>query len=177
MGTNNLPVISDVSNTFIDLVVHFECGGDIRKYLSAYKDAGGVPTIGIGTTRYPDGSFVKMGDTGTIDQVYTWFQHDLADVTQKVKSIIRADVTQGMFDALVDFAYNLGENALMYSTLLKVVNLNPIDYEAIETEFLKWVYSMDAQTHQKVIMAGLVRRRKSEVYLYQNGVNLPGFGV
>lgn len=169
--------ITTTSQNFIDLVVYFECGGNINKYLNAYLDAGGIPTIGIGTTFYPDGTKVKMGDKGTVDQVYTWFKHEVSKMEQKVESITRDDITQGMFDALVDFAYNLGPGALQSSTLLKVVNATPTNYNAVTAEFIKWVYGVDAKTHQKVVMNGLMKRRKAEAYLYQNGNNAPGFNV
>jgi lysozyme len=169
------PRVTDVSQNFIDLVVHFECSGNINKFLVAYKDSAGIPTIGIGTTFYPDGTRVKMGDTCTVDQAYTYFRHEVANVVKKVDSFTRDDINQGMFDALVDFGYNLGTGALQGSTLLKVVNANPTNYPAIEAEFQKWCKAKNAQTGQLEVLQGLLRRRNCEFYLYKNGTNAPGF--
>ena len=169
--------ITSVSQNLIDLVVHFECGGNVNKYLNAYKDSAGVPTIGIGTTFYPDGSRVNMGDTCTTDQAYTYFRAEIANLEKKIDSITRDDITQGMYDALVDFAYNLGSGALQSSTLLKIVNQTPTNYTAITAEFVKWKNARNPQTGQLEPLPGLLRRRQCEAYLYQYGVNAPGFTV
>jgi lysozyme len=71
-------------------------------------------------------------------------------------------VNQNQFDALVSFAYNLGSGALKSSTLLKKVNINPND-TTIQAEFEKWVYAGNVK------LQGLIRRRKSEAFLYYKG--------
>ena len=43
----------------------------------AYKCQAGVWTIGIGTTRYPNGQAVKAGDTCTRAQAEMWMAHHL----------------------------------------------------------------------------------------------------
>ncbi|MBS1772210.1 MAG: lysozyme [Bacteroidetes bacterium] len=183
-NTTNQPVVNSgdsriitTSQKFIDLVVHFECSGDVKKYLKAYLDSANVPTIGIGTTFYPDGSKVKLGDKCTITQAYEYFNHEVLRTVQKVESLTRNDITQGMFDALVDFAYNLGTGALQSSTLLKKVNANPTDYAGITAEFVKWSKARNPKTGQLETLKGLLRRRQCEAYLYQYGKNAQGFTV
>jgi lysozyme len=151
--------ITKVSEKCIHLIEYFECGGDVTKYLKAYKCPAGVWTIGIGTTYYPDGSKVKQGDTCTTEQAYAYLQYELASTEIKVDSFTTDLVTQQQFDSLVSFAYNVGTGNLKASTLLKKVNLKPADPE-IEKEFNKWVYA------KGVKLQGLVRRRKSEAWLY-----------
>ncbi|HRC03299.1 MAG TPA: lysozyme, partial [Niabella sp.] len=67
--------------------------------------------------------------------------------------------TQGQFDALVSFAYNLGIGALQRSTLLKLVRVNPKN-PAIADEFAKWVNAGGKRLN------GLVKRRAAEAALY-----------
>ncbi|EFA98192.1 lysozyme [Hoylesella timonensis] len=63
--------------------------------------------------------------------------------------------TQGQFDALVSFAYNVGVGNLKSSTLLKKIMHDAPTVE-IQREFMKWVNSGGKQ------LAGLVKRRKWE---------------
>lgn len=171
------PRITSVSQNLINLVIHFECSDNINNFLKAYTDSAGIPTIGIGTTFYPDGSRVKMGDTCTADQAYTYFRAEISNLEKKIDSLTRDDISQGMYDALVDFAYNLGSGALQSSTLLKVVNQTPTNYTAITAEFVKWKNARNPKTGQLEPLAGLLRRRQCEAYLYQHGVNAPNFTV
>lgn len=63
--------------------------------------------------------------------------------------------TQGQFDALVSFTYNVGVGNLKKSTLLKKI-MHDASTEEIQREFMKWVYSGGKQ------LAGLVKRRRWE---------------
>ena len=63
--------------------------------------------------------------------------------------------TQGQFDALVSFAYNVGVGKLKASTLLKKI-MHDAPKTEIQKEFLRWVYSGGKQ------LAGLVTRRRWE---------------
>lgn len=63
--------------------------------------------------------------------------------------------TQGQFDALVSFAYNVGVGNLKNSTLLKKI-MHDAPTEEIQEEFLRWVYSGGKR------LAGLVKRRRWE---------------
>ena len=160
------------SQSFFDLRVHFECGGDITKFLSAYQDSAGVWTIGLGTTFYPDGTHVQPGDTCTEEQAYQY----AAAATQRIASAlapISGNLNQGNFDALGDFCYNAGSQAFLSSTLRKLVTSSPKDYAAITSAFEAWDKAhVDGEL---VVVPGLLRRRKCEAYLYQNGVNHPTF--
>jgi len=154
--------ITKVSENCIKLIEHFECSGDVSRYLTAYKCPAGVWTIGIGTTFYPDGTKVKPGDKCTVEQAYEYLRYELRYTERSVDSYTTDLVTQQQFDSLVSFAYNLGVGALKGSTLLKKVNVNTND-TSIETEFNKWVYA------KGVKLQGLIRRRKAEAWLYFHG--------
>ncbi len=63
--------------------------------------------------------------------------------------------TQGQFDALVSFTYNVGIGKLKSSTLLKKIMHDAPTVE-IQGEFMRWVYSAGKK------MDGLVTRRRWE---------------
>ena len=69
-----------------------------------------------------------------------------------------------MFDALVSFTFNLGEERLAQSTLLKKLNLR--DYHAAAAEFPKWVKA--TVRGKKITLPGLVRRRAAERAMFVN---------
>lgn len=127
--------------------------------LKAYKDSAGIPTIGYGTIRYPDGTRVKMGDTCTKEQAAAYQLHDLKWVIDAVDTMTTDELTQNQFDALCSFVYNVGATAYRDSTLRKKVNANPAD-RSIRQEFARW-----NKAGGKVIQ-GLVNRRQKEAALY-----------
>ena len=137
--------------------------------LKPYKCPAGIPTIGWGSTRYPNGVRVSMNDPAITqtkaDKMLLCDLHAFeADVTMLTKSV---KLTQNQFDALVDFAYNCGSDididttpeGLGDSTLLKKVLANPNDPN-ISKEFAKWNKSKGAVSN------GLVKRREAEYNLY-----------
>jgi lysozyme len=132
--------------------------------LVAYKCPGGVATIGIGSTRYEDGSKVKLGDEISLDYAEVLYERDVDRIRREVDGLVIPDLTRNQEDALVSFAYNVGINAFKSSTLLKKVNKDPRS-NSIKREFMKWTTSDGKR------LKGLVRRRKAEVELYFLKVN------
>ena len=125
-----------------------------------YLDTGKVPTIGYGTTYYPDGTRVRMTDTEITEEKATEYMlANLVHYEQAVDSFTRDDINQNQFDALVCFAYNVGTQSLKRSTLLKKVNIDPND-PTIANEFRKWVYDNGRR------IQGLLNRREKEIKLY-----------
>ena len=127
--------------------------------LKAYKCPAGLDTIGFGSTWYPDGTKVKEGDVITQERANELFDAVVEDFVKKVRPLIKKDLTDNSFSALVSFAYNAGVGNLKNSTLLKKVNNDPKD-PTIAAEFSKWVRANDR------VMQGLVKRRKAEADLY-----------
>jgi lysozyme len=121
--------------------------------LTAYLDSVGVPTIGWGHT-----SGVKPGMTCTQAQADQWLQEDVQSSVNTVNSMVKVQLTQQEFDALVDFTFNLGSGNLQHSTLLRLLNAG--NFSAAADEFDKW----DRAGGQ--VMAGLLRRRQSEEDLF-----------
>lgn len=129
--------------------------------LTAYPDpgTGGDPwTIGYGWTHPVDGKPVKRGmtiDQATADRL---LKTGLVGYENDVLKVAKVKLTQGQFDALVSFAYNVGSRALSTSTLLK--KLNDGDIKGAADEFLRW---------NKVggkVLNGLTRRREAERALF-----------
>lgn len=127
--------------------------------LKAYLCPASIITIGYGTTRYPNGSRIKLGDEITKDDAYKLLKHDVAKFELAVDSMTTDKVNQSQFDALVSFAYNLGSEALRKSTLLRLVNANPND-QRIRKEFQKWIFADGKK------LGGLIKRRQDEANLY-----------
>lgn len=121
--------------------------------LQAYRDGGGVLTIGYGHTKG-----VREGDVISEIKATEFLLDDVADAVDAVNHLVKVPLTQNQFDALVDFTFNLGSGALGSSTLLK--KLNSTDYAGAADEILRW-----NKDNGKVI-AGLTRRREAERKLF-----------
>lgn len=146
-----------INEATIDLIKSFE-GLSLKAYVD--PGTGNEPiTIGYGSTIYPNGVKVKMGDTCTEAEASEYLSHDVDKFSQKVKSLVKSEITDNQFGALTSFAYNVGTGNLSSSTLLKKVNLNPLD-NSIRNEFMKWNKAAGK------VMAGLTRRREAEANLY-----------
>lgn len=121
--------------------------------LTAYKCPAGVWTIGVGHTKG-----VKQGQKITEAQAISLLKGDLLPCENYVNNL-GVCKTQGQFDALVDFCFNLGTGALSRSTLLKFIRQGKAE-QYIRGEFAKWVKS-GGKT-----LAGLVKRRAWEADRY-----------
>ena len=143
-----------LNNEGYKLICDFE-GLSLTPYLCSAK----VPTIGYGNTYYPNGKRVTLLDDSITKEYAFEIYKEVADrFAKKVSSMLKIEVTQNQFNALVSFNYNTG--ALHTSTLLKKVNANPND-PSIDIEFKKWV-----RAGGKVVK-GLVIRREKESNLYK----------
>ena len=81
------------------------------------------------------------------------------DFAQKIYPLIKAEVNQNQFDAMVSLAYNIGVGNFSKSTLLKKVNSG--DFDGASNEFLKWNKSGGKE------LLGLTKRRKREQDLFK----------
>jgi len=139
------------SQNCYDLIKNFEgCK------LEAYPDPAthGEPiTIGVGHT-----GGVKLGDVITQEQADEYLVNDVAHAANAVNQMVAVSITQGEFDALCSFAFNLGIGNLKNSTLLK--KLNSGDIQGAADQFLVWNKAAGK------VMAGLTRRREAERALF-----------
>ena len=116
--------------------------------LTAYRDSGGVWTIGYGSTRdVREGMRISQAEAD---------QRFLAD-TEWAQAAVRTDVvvpiTQPQFDALVSLAYNIGAGAFAKSTLVRLLNAG--DYRGAAEQFLAW-----NKVRGEVVTGLAVRRAK-----------------
>lgn len=137
-----------ISNNGINLIKKFE-----GLELKAYKDSVGILTIGYGHTHG-----VKAGDVITGQQADTFLREDAQVAELAVNTNVKVKLTQGQFDALVSFIFNLGAGNFVKSTLLK--KLNAGDYAGAADEFGKWVNAGGKP------LPGLVKRRAAEKEMF-----------
>jgi GH24 family phage-related lysozyme (muramidase) len=123
--------------------------------LKAYKDVGGVWTIGYGAT----GPDVYEGLVISQEQADTWLRQDVSYFAKSVNDFVTVKLNQNEFDALVCLSYNIGLGAFKSSTLLKLLNGNT-DRSLVASEFLKWC-KVDGK-----VVEGLKRRREREKSLF-----------
>jgi len=148
----------------------------------AYLDIKGIATIGYGTTVYPSGREVKIGDICVPEMAEAYMLHDLDIFEAAVNSVLDTDPiynaqgellahspTQNMYNALVALCYNIGEKAFKRSTVLRRVNaFTRIDRRSIEISFMMWnqITVIREGVARKEVSPGLAMRRKKEIELY-----------
>lgn len=140
MGVNNLVY----SKNGLALTELFE--GDV---LTAYQDPRGIWTIGYGHT-----AGVHPGETITHEQAVALLFDDLRAAALCVNETVTVKLTQPQFDALVDFAFNIGITSFRHSTLLRDVNAGR--FESALGQFRLWDHCGG------IVNAGLLRRRSAE---------------
>ncbi|MEB7623177.1 lysozyme [Enterobacter vonholyi] len=126
--------------------------------LTAYQDSVGVWTIGYGWTKPVDGKPIRAGMTIKQETAERLLKTGLVSYESDVSRLVKVGLTQGQFDALVSFTYNLGARSLSTSTLLR--KLNAGDYAAAADEFLRWNRAGGK------VLNGLIRRREAERALF-----------
>jgi len=120
-----------------------------------YKDVAGFPTIGYGHKLLPGESYPEGIDEARASALLA---NDVKAVEQAVERLVRVQVTQGQFDALVDFCYNLGSARLQSSTLLRALNAG--HYDDAREQLLRW----DCAGGK--VVSGLQARREAESRLW-----------
>ncbi|EOD8860416.1 lysozyme [Enterobacter hormaechei] len=126
--------------------------------LTAYRDSVGVWTIGYGWTQPVDGKPIRSGMTIKQETAERLLKTGLVSYESDVSRLVKVGLTQGQFDALVSFTYNLGARSLSTSTLLR--KLNAGDYAGAADEFLRWNKAGGK------VLNGLTRRREAERALF-----------
>lgn len=143
------------SQAGLDLIKRWE---SLR--LDAYLCPAGIPTIGYGHT-----GDVKLGQRITEHQADAILSVDVSRVEPEVERLAPG-ATQGEFDALVSFAFNLGVFALAKSDLLRKYRAG--DKAGAAAEFAKWCHARVAG--KMTVLPGLVKRRAAEAALFSGVV-------
>jgi lysozyme len=145
-----------ISNSGLAMIAKHE--GFVAK---PYLDVVSVPTIGYGTTFYPNGTRVTMLDKPvTKEQALSYLKYFVERVAiPAITKGVVVPLTQNQVDALCSFIYNLGAGAFSKSTLLRKINAKRPVAE-IQAEFLKWNKAGGKA------LAGLTKRRQEEAKLF-----------
>lgn len=102
---------------------------------------------------------VHEGMTCTQEQAQEWLQADVMMAEHAIDMLVTVDLTQNEFDALVDFAFNVGMENFHRSTLLRLIDQD--DTRDGVLQFLRW-----DRAGGKVV-PGLVKRREAERTLFE----------
>jgi len=138
--------------------------------IEAYKDPVSIWTIGYGSINHFDlGRPIQPGDVITKAAAERWLKLEVEEVAEDIENLCQVSLTQGMFDALVSFVYNIGIGAFGESTLLRKLNKD-VDYGGAAREFDRWVHGEDSGSRK--VLPGLVNRRNDEENLFRrDGLN------
>ena len=120
-----------------------------------YSDLAGFRTIGFGH-RLKSGENFPEGLN--LEQAHAILDADVLLAEAVVNRLVRVPLSQGQFDALVDFAFNLGCGRLASSTLLSYLNAGR--YDAAAWQLLAWDH---VGSHE---LASLKARREAEFQLW-----------
>ena len=125
-----------------------------------YKDVAGFPTVGYGHKIQAGEAFPDALTPATADIL---LREDVITANRAIERLVKVPLTQGQYDALVDFTFNLGSARLAQSTLLK--DLNQGNYDAAAVELLRWDHAGAEE------IEALKVRRQAEYNLWHNVSN------
>ncbi len=174
IGLNGLKVI-----TYFEGERKASCGwiAATQQY-KPYLDPVGIPTIGVGTIAYPNGARVKMTDR-PISESYALdclnFELDeKEDAVMRFMQKTGLELSTNQFDAIVSMAYNCGIGILESGTTLRTAlltkNLTRIEVAMMAYTKATQSYKIGPFTYKKkVVLKGLVNRRKTEFELFALG--------
>jgi len=133
--------------------------------LKAYQDQGGVWTIAWGHTRG-----VTKGLTCIQLQADAWLVEDIVFSEATVNDLVKVQINQNEFDALVDFVFNVGITSFETSSLLRLLNAG--NFAEAAEQFDNWDHVKANGT--EIVAAGLLRRREAETADFQKAIDTEG---
>ena len=154
-----------VSPKAIKMIKHHE---GVRQ--KPYRCPAKLWTIGVGHVLYPRQGALKFEErdnvpleykddrTFSMEEVDEILRNDLERFERGVERYCPVKLTQGQFDALVSFSFNIGLGGLQRSTLRQKVLRG--DFEGAAEEFLKYTIAGGK------VLKGLVSRRNDERALF-----------
>lgn len=148
-----------LSQVGIDLIKEFE--GFVPHY---YVDKVGKGTIGYGNTQYKDGSKPKPGDVITepdAEKLLKWAADMMAS---SASHAIRNPLNQNQQDSVISLIYNIGVGQFLKSSLLRQINKDLSDHDAIRKDFM--MYNKGHVKGKLVAISDLTYRRNKEANLF-----------
>jgi lysozyme len=138
----------------LDLIKQFEGFSP-----TIYTCPAGYATIGYGhLVRSTEHNHFASGITE--QQAENLLRQDVQLAENAVLRLIHVPLTNGQFDALTSFCFNLGSGALQSSTLRRVVNRE--EHYLAPAQFRRWVYTGGRRLRR------LQRRREAEAADYSS---------
>ena len=129
-------------------------------------------TVGVGHVIDPNHAKVPFAERKALpipagwdrvlsaDEIDEILRKDLNRFEAGVLRLIKVPLTQGQFDALVSFSFNVGLGNLQNSTLRMKVNRS--EFEAAAEQFLVWTKAGGK------VLPGLVKRRTHEKEMFES---------
>jgi len=144
-----------ISQRGLDLIKRYE-----GLKLKPYRCPAGLWTVGYGHL-IGDGAILpdSWNRIFKIEEINALLVKDVYRFERGVERYISAKLTQGMFDALVSFSFNLGLGTLQRSSLRQKINRG--DYEGAKKVLLKYNKAGGK------VLKGLDLRRKDEAALFR----------
>ena len=155
-----------ISEDGINLVKKFEGLHRVQPdgMVSAYRCPAGKYTCGWGATRG-----VRSGTKWTKEYCEMRLIEDLAEHSKAVKKYVQVPLSQGQFDALTSFVFNLGEGNFRSSSLLRLLNQGK--YDDVPEHIMRW---NKARVDGKLTpLKGLTRRRAAEAAIFSRDAAMP----
>lgn len=153
------PDISNIDTALAyatDLCKHFE-----GLHLEPYHDPVGFPTVGYGTLLSRE-KWADLGRWGAVtpEEAEWLLRKELERCARGVLRLTNVQLEDEALGALTDFCYNLGLGAYQMSALRRLLNAG----QDAAPQFDRWVYAGGRR------LQGLVRRRKAERLLFEDGI-------
>ena len=119
-----------------------------------------VPTIGYGHVVRAEERPRFLGGISE-EEALALLRRDVEEAECSVLRLISVPISDGQFDALVSFTFNLGSGALQRSTLRQKINRG--ESTDAPREFQRWVWAKGRK------LPGLIRRRQAEAFRFAAG--------
>lgn len=155
---NALKRPTKTSKTGVKFIAEFE-----GWFPEPYNDPAGYATVGFGhLIGYRAVTQADRDKWGRLTEREGWdlLAADLREYESAVRRIVRVPITQGQFDALVSFAYNLGPGTL--GDLESDINARR--WADVASAMKQYVHAGGA------VLPGLVRRRNDEAAMFMKGL-------
>jgi len=133
----------------IDLIKRFEGFSSM-----VYICPAGYPTIGYGHLVRSGESYTEISET----EAEELLRKDVELAERAVLRLANVPLTDGQFDALVSFTFNLGSGAFQRSTLRRKVNRQA--HAEVPAQLMRWVWAGGRKLN------GLAHRRRAEAISY-----------
>jgi len=121
----------------------------------------GFKTIGYGHVVLPEEE-ERFKKAITASEGEELLYHDLLRFQVAINRLIKIQIHDLMFQAILSFSYNVGVYAFRASTLRRLINEGAFEEAALQ--FPRWIYVGGRQ------LKGLLRRRIAEKKLFLKGV-------